>query len=521
MAARELLVHQSEEVVEFFKEVPDHQRRQMAAGMRWTVWLSAISVPFSYGTTILLARTSPEAIGTYGLLSVYIGVVLGLFYLGGDAVAIKFIPTLAPEEQLSFLGSYFLVVCLALLPWLAVAAIWPRTLHYLLGEEASQSFELALLVLSPLSILFSLVGAALKGKLEIGWAQIINRIITIGSFMVYAILYFASRSVLAHSYPLVIWGTYLTFCAVGAAVGIARLLHLSERRAWHSTNFFLPQGFWRYTLSLQQLSALWFFTQRLDAILILNFGSLALLGAYVALITLAESIRLIGKFFLDTLLPSLATMVAAHNLAGAAGAFRTHMRILFLANMGTTCGLILLARPITALLGPKYTGLVPLVIILALFVGLSTPSSVGNTVLQSIGKQQRALGVALGQIALYVMLFALLWRRWQLEGAVVAYGVTWTISNSFYLVVAKLSSPFPISIVREYAAFGVLATAAAILASMHAFGFVGGLFAWGAAVAAFILLAKYRIRECKELIQLFIPPSATRQFLGARPKASH
>ena len=33
-----------------------------------------LAAPFSYGTSIVLARAGPEVIGTYGLLLVYIGV---------------------------------------------------------------------------------------------------------------------------------------------------------------------------------------------------------------------------------------------------------------------------------------------------------------------------------------------------------------------------------------------------------------------------------------------------------------
>lgn len=485
--------------------------------MRWTVWFSAISIPFSYGTAILLARTSPEAIGTYGLLSVYIGVVLGLFYLGGDAVAIRFIPALDPEKRLSFLTSYFFVVCLSVVPWLAAAAIWPGKLHYLFGEQAGQRFQLVLLILSPLSILASLVGAALKGMLEISWAQIINRLVTIGSFFVYATLFFIRRPLLAHSYAKVIWATYLVLCAVGVLVGLQRLFYLNKwRGSWRSVKFFLPEGFWRYTLSLQQFSALSFFAQRLDAILVLNFGNLALLGQYVALITLADSLRQISRFFLDTLLPSLTTMVAARNLAAAANAYRVHMRIVLLANTCITFGLVLLARPITALLGVKYVGLTPLVIILALLIGLSTPSSVGNTVLQSIGKQQRAVGVAMAQIAIYVVLFAFLWPRWQLTGAVLTYGITWLISNWLNFAIAELSSPFPVSITREYTTFGVIAIAAAILAKTNDIGFAFGLMVWTASIALFLVTARYKTTECKELVRLFLPFSFAHRVLNGR-----
>ena len=493
---------------ELMSAVPAEVRVRIVSGMRLTVWLSAISLPFSYGSTILLARTGPEAVGTFGLLSVYIGAALGLFYLGGDAVAIKFIPELDSQKRLSFLFSYLLIACLAVLPWIIAAAIWPHTLHYLLGEQSSTSWQLLLIVLSPLTILASLVGAALKGMLEIGFAQMLSRLVTIASFLVYAGLFFFSRSILVHSYPAVIWGTYLAFCALSAGLGFRHLWRLNGwRNSWRSLRFFLPRGFWPYTLSLQQLSALNFFAGRFDVILVLNFGGLALLGKYVALITLAESIRLVSSFFIGTLLPSLTNMVATRNLAGASAAFHTHMRILFLVTAGSTYGLILLAHPITTLLGANYTGLALLMILMALFVGLCTPGGVGGTLLSSIGKQQRGVPIVLGQIAVYVTLFLFLWPRWQLLGAVLAYGVGWVVSNTVFIVVARLNSPFPFSVIKEYVAFAFVATGSAFVAHWEVLSIGSGLLVWLIAVGLFVVLARYSFEECRKLLHCFIPLS--------------
>jgi len=74
--------------------VPPAERKQIISGMRWSVWLSVLAAPFSYGTTILLGRAGPEVLGAYGLLLIYIGVASSLLYLGGDAVTIKFVPQL-------------------------------------------------------------------------------------------------------------------------------------------------------------------------------------------------------------------------------------------------------------------------------------------------------------------------------------------------------------------------------------------------------------------------------------------
>jgi O-antigen/teichoic acid export membrane protein len=488
--------------------IPAVQRGRIVSGMRWTAWISLLGAPFGYAATILLARTSPEAIGTFGLLTVYIGIVLSLFYLGGDAVAIKFVPELDGEKRLCFLASYFLVVCLSVLPWLAASAIWPQKLHYLFGERSNPSFQLCLLALSPLPILASLLGAALKGMLEIVRAQILSRLTTILSFPLYAALFVFSRSTLAHSYTVIIFGCYMAASLLAVVLGARSLWNLNGwRNHWRRLRFFLPKGFWNYTLWLQQGSALGFFAARLDMILLVNFGGLALLGKYVAVITLAEATRLIGTYFIGTLLPSLTNTLAEGNLAGASAAFRIHMRILFVVCAAATCGLILLAHPITALLGNKYDGLAPLIMVIALFIGLCTPAGVGGTLLASFGKQRRGVYVVGGQIGLYLLLFALLWPRYGLIGAVLAYGVGWVISNAVLLVVARLSSPFAFSVLREYAVFTAISVSSVLISHWKTLGLGSGLMVWAVMVSLFPLLARYSLQECKALLHCFLPVS--------------
>lgn len=491
---------------QFLMDVPQAQRAQIASGMRWTVWLSAISLPFSYTTAILLARVSPEAIGTYGLLNVYIGIVLGLFYLGGDAVAIKFVPELEPQQRSSFLVTYYAVVCLATVPWIVAAALWPRGLHYLFGDQTNRGFEFFLIAIAPLCALTSLVGAALKSRLDIAWAQILIRLVTIGSFATYVALYFAARSFLAAEYAPIIWSTYLGLSAIAAGIGTWRLFgHSQHSIKWPTLRFVLPAGFWQYTLSLQQVSALSFVTQRLDAILILNFGGLSVLGKYVALVTLAESIRLVGKFFLDTLLPSLTNMIAARNLTAAENVFATHMRILFLVTTSATCGLILFAHPIEELFGRKYSGLASLTVILAYLIGISTPAGVGGILLSCMGKQQRGVWVMLVQTALYIAMFVTLWPRWQLKGAVIAYGTAAVFASLAGFVVAQFGLPFKASVIQEYSVFVLISTGAVLLSFFHPLGLLWGAIAWTFFVVLFLLFASYSYAECRNLFHFFVP----------------
>jgi hypothetical protein len=58
---------------EVLNGIPERQRHHMISGMRWTLWLSILSAPCGYISTLLLARVDPAVVGTYGVLSLYIG----------------------------------------------------------------------------------------------------------------------------------------------------------------------------------------------------------------------------------------------------------------------------------------------------------------------------------------------------------------------------------------------------------------------------------------------------------------
>ncbi|MDE3179189.1 MAG: hypothetical protein KGM47_05955, partial [Acidobacteriota bacterium] len=368
--------------------VPEHQRRRIVTGMRWTFWLSALSAPFGYGTSALLARTGPEVIGTYGLLMVYITLVAAIFYLGGDAAVIKYVPEITPEQRPSFLSSYLLVICLGLLPWLALVSLWPRGLHYLFGSQGGAPFQILLLTLSPIYIVFCLVAAALKGMLEMAWAQGLLRVVTAGSFIIYSILFFFDRTLLVSHYTVLIWAVYLGLVAIGAAVGLQHLRKLEGwKSSWRKVKFFLPPGFGRYVFSLEQSSALGFLMNRLDFILVLNFAGLALLGEYVAVYTVAQIIQVVNTYFVDALLPSLTNVLAHRNFDAASQIYQVNLRILFVVDMMLTCGLVFFIGPIVAVMGDAYVSITSLFVLLVLFFGLAAPGAIGSTAMTSVGKQ--------------------------------------------------------------------------------------------------------------------------------------
>ena len=116
---------------------------------------------------------------------------------------------------------------------------------------------------------------------------------------------------------------------------------------------------------------------------------------------------------------------------------------------------------------------------------------------------------------MYVSLFAVLWPRYQLMGAVFAYGVAWLISNTMLLLVGRLNSPFRFSVTWDYIVLAVLATACAFVTRWTTPGLASGLILWLAALGVFILLGRYRVEECRALLQCFLPLARFSQSPGA------
>jgi O-antigen/teichoic acid export membrane protein len=491
---------------------PSELRTRIFVGMRWTVWLSILALPFSFGTNVVLARIGPEAIGTFGLLAVYISIVAAFLYLGGDSVIIKFIPELSPDKRLPFLLSYLLIVGAALCLWLALFFKWPEQLGYLFGNKGnSSSFYLLVLYLSPLYIVFSMIVAVLKGLLEIRSAQTLTRGINIGSFCIYAVLSLFAHQSLALHYTTWVWTIYLGLTALLGAVGLQRLFSVSSFD-WRTSRwqFFLPSGFWKYLFATQQLSILGFFVGRLDYVLVLRLGNLKTLGQYAAISTIALLIPQVNMYFLDSLLPSLTNLFASSDLHAASEIFRVYMRISFIVNTATTCALLLLTSVVLKILGPQYTSLhVPLIIAI-LLIGLANPGAVGNILLSSVGKQQRAVYIAIAQFALYCVLFSLLWPLWHLLGAIVAYGSAICVSYLASLFVAGRCVPIKVSVAKEYGVFTVVSilTAAAVLFPKSSLNLLAAPL-WVFAMALFLLLAGYRGAEIRILIRCFLPDLRT------------
>jgi O-antigen/teichoic acid export membrane protein len=484
-------------------DVPEYQRRRVLGGMRWSVWLSCIAVPLGAIINLLLARIGPATLGVYGLLSVYVGIVTAFLYFVGDTVVIKFTPEVAAENRASFLVSYLSLILLILIPWLSFAYFCPWSVRLLLGDQGGANVNFLLLCLAPIPIAFHMVVACLKGLLEIKFSQALAKTLVLASLLAYGVVILVDRALLVNKPQMVIWGIYLGFTACLAVVGALRIWRVCQTKNIH---FFLPSGFSRYCIDTQLVSAVSFVAGRLDYILLLNFGGLAVLGQYVAIMTVATGVPLINGFFMDTLLPSLTNMVAARNKAGAGQIFMMHMRILFLVTVGGCSAVMLLTGLVVDLMGPQYATLQRLIIIATLLRGIATPGPSGGTLLVSIGKQRLAVAAGCLQTIVFTVLLFSFWHFYHLAGAILANGVAAIVSGVAMMWLGRRTVDFCPSITGLWIKAAMSLTCVGLIAVWYVeLRIVEVGVVWLATMTVFSFASRYKMEELQALCKVLQP----------------
>src|SRR5271156_4909596 len=136
--------------------------RRIDYGIRVTFFLSIITIPISYLTQVLLARISVEAVGIFGAIVLWATFAQSFYYIGGNAVLIKFLPEIPNERQLPFLVSYGVLVFLITTPGVFLIVILPTHIKSLIGQFPSYSVSVLLLI-ALANVYQQMLLAALKG----------------------------------------------------------------------------------------------------------------------------------------------------------------------------------------------------------------------------------------------------------------------------------------------------------------------------------------------------------------------
>lgn len=413
--------------------------RDILRGISGSFLISVLSIPFGYLTSLTLAHISPEAVGLYSIIGIYLGIVSGILYLGGATVTVRYMAELLGWQRPRFLVSTFLLAMGTLALLLAVLVIFPEVVRFVFGPYVDPVLCLFLFAVAPVPLLYFFALAALKGLLKVTLSQVLTRGVTVGVCLIYGYFFLAHREAFLENTAYVLFLPYFALLAVLAAVALRRL-RKEIGPLFSGWQWFLPAGFWPYAMGVQGASMLNLLHVKIDQILVLRQFSLSELGIYFVILQLSETFLLLVSFYLSGVFPGFTKLVALSRWDKLNALYLKVARQLILMGSGITVVFLLFAKPILALFGDRYLEATGIFIVLVTFLGIDSLTVVNGNLMTACRRPNYWILVQLLRVISFVSLFVWLTQSYGLMGAALARGISSMLAQalSMWIVATRL-----------------------------------------------------------------------------------
>jgi O-antigen/teichoic acid export membrane protein len=355
-------------------------------GAKWTLGLSLAVMPLSYGTNIILGRTSPEALGIYGFLGVLMSVVATFFMFGGSQVIVKFLPELDSAKTRAFLSAYTALTFGVAATLLFIIILNPATLTYLTRREIDVRFLPYLCVLAPIVLIQHISLAALQARMQIKWMSIISKLTPVLYFFCFlALKLFFGGHFTQHGF-LAIIAVVVGSNVISLFLAVYQVCTKVIGRVESFIQGFFPRGFWYFATVIHFSTIALFILDSFDQAFVVSRFDLSELGLYRAPLVTAQSVRWMPLILTQTMLPLFSNLLARREGQYIRFVYARLTRYGVLGTSAVALILILFSRQILGLFGEAYVATSSVLTILSGVFILSAVSTVNSSVIVATGR---------------------------------------------------------------------------------------------------------------------------------------
>ncbi len=479
---------------------------------KWMLYLSASALVAGFCTNVILGRMGEETLGFYSVLMLIVSMIQTFFVFGGSNVLVNYLPNLAAERKSKYVFTYTLIVYAAGAFFLAICLFFPSVVQLVFRSELNVPIGMYMTILVPILLAQALVWAILQAELEgavlavsqnaVSWFYFIN----IGLMVLMGILSATSGS--GPNIYIFVAVVLSNIVAFGIGVFYLKKEYTGIRSIAHS--WFLPQGFWRFTLALHFGTLFNFMISNAAPVFILRELGLRELGYFRAASVFAAFVSWVPSVFDKSFYPSFCNLVSKKLPTDEV--YGRFSRLNAMSSGLVALVIILFTRELLSVFGKEFSdGAYFLLIMLSAGYLISTPFIQINFALVTahLKTPHTMAAYAIGA-ASAIVLYSTLVPKYGLMGIAIAFmslQVTMFVL-SVWLTWRFTRSPFP---ARAYLI--TLCAMSVGLAGAHYFGAVSilnttikvGLFA-----AFFVLLIATKLvtkEEVKEMLAVVLPKS--------------
>lgn len=291
------------------REQRDEILHRTFTGAKWMLYLSASALVAGFCTNVLLGRLGAEMLGFYSLLMLIVSMIQTFFVFGATNVLVQYIPNLTAQLRPKFIFTYSIIVFIVGFLFLGICLAFPSLTQFVVRQELHIPIGMYMAILVPLLLAQVLVWATLQADLQgtafalsqnaVSWFYFAN----IGLLLACGFLNPTSDS------TIYIFGAVILSNVLALAIG-AFYLHREYFRIRNiSGGWFLPQGFWGFTLALHFGTLFNFIISNAAPVFILRELGLRELGYFRAASVFAGFVSWIPSVFDKSFYPSFTNLV--------------------------------------------------------------------------------------------------------------------------------------------------------------------------------------------------------------------
>ena len=330
---------------------------------KWMVMTSVLSMFFSYASNILLGQISPETLGIYSAVNVFISSLSTFVGMGGAVILSNFFPKMDSKVQKTQLLHTYIAISFAMyIVFAAVIIIFPE-MNYLLSSGLDGAAKwMALLIMAPIYITMIIISYLLTALLEARISNIMTKLYTMLLPIVLFIVYLINKNLLETQLALVIFFTVIAanLCAIILGVTFIK----KEKVICKARGFYVPKGFFFFTFTTFLQSLFSFIYKNADKMFLISLEDMGQLGYYQAIISIFTLVEFVPSLLGNVTIPYFSNIFRVGNKRDVEDSYQRIEKYMLFFLVSCVIGVISLSDVALNMFGEDYVSYKYLLIIL-------------------------------------------------------------------------------------------------------------------------------------------------------------
>lgn len=331
--------------------------------IKWMIITSVFSVFCSYASNILLGQVSPEILGIYSAVNVFISSLTTFVGMGGAVVLSNFFPKMDSDVQKTqLLHTYITISFMMYVVFAAVIVIFPETNVLLSGGLNGIAKWVALLIMAPIYIIMTIISYLLIALLEARISNIMSKLYTILLPVVLLLVYLVDKRLLESHLVLII------FCSVIVANILAIIMGITfikrEKVIIRAKGFYLPKGFCFFSITTFLQALFSFLYKNADKMFLISLKDMGQLGYYQAIISIFTLVEFVPSLLGNVTIPYFSNILKVGNKKDVEKSYESIEKYMLFFLVSCIIGVISLSDIALNMFGKEYLDFKYLLIIL-------------------------------------------------------------------------------------------------------------------------------------------------------------